>query len=223
MSDLLLSPQEARVIAALVEKSITTPQYYPLTVNALTAAANQKSCRSPVMNLSEGEVGSALLSLEQQKLVERDEHGGRAVKWRHRLQHQLLLKAPAMAVLATLMLRSAQTGAELRANAASLGGPDDLAGIDASLQDLADRGQPLIAALPRAPGQKEVRYAHRLCGDVAATSLEELASARSSLSAQTGGGSESLTALGERLAALEARVAELERQLGLEPGTGPGT
>uniref|UniRef100_UPI0025E33CC4 DUF480 domain-containing protein n=1 Tax=uncultured Nevskia sp. TaxID=228950 RepID=UPI0025E33CC4 len=99
MSQILLSPNEARVLAALVEKSITTPQYYPMTVNALMMASNQKNSRSPVMNLTEGDTGAALNTLEADKLVTRDDTAGRVPKWRHRFHHQLLLKAPTMAVL----------------------------------------------------------------------------------------------------------------------------
>jgi len=93
MSELLLSPAEARVVAALVEKSITTPPYYPMTVNGLMAACNQKTVRSPVMSLSEGEVGSALLSLEEHRLVARDSFSGRAQKWRHQFMQQMLIGA----------------------------------------------------------------------------------------------------------------------------------
>ncbi|MGH8519538.1 MAG: DUF480 domain-containing protein [Panacagrimonas sp.] len=114
---LTLDPIEARVIASLVEKSVTTPQYYPLSVNAVLVACNQKSSRDPVMSLTEGEVGAALARLESQRLAKRDDQGSRVPKWRHRFQHELLLKEPVMAVLVTLMLRGPQTLAELRANA----------------------------------------------------------------------------------------------------------
>ncbi len=209
MSDVLLTPAEARVVAALVEKSITTPQYYPLTVNAIMMAANQKSCRHPVMNLSEGDVGAALNRLEGDGFVARDNLSGRVTKWRHRFQHQLLLKPEALAVLATIMLRGPQTVAELRANAAQLGGPADAEGVAAVIRDLGDRGQPLVAQLARAPGQKETRFAHRLCGDVPVSSLEiELPVPGASRSSA----SDALVALEERVRALEARVAELERR-----------
>jgi uncharacterized protein YceH (UPF0502 family) len=205
---LLLTPAEARVLAALVEKAVSTPQYYPMSVNALTLAANQKTCRAPVMQLSEGEVGAALSRLESEKLVSRDDQSSRVSKWRHRFQHQLLLKEPALAVLVTLMLRGPQTLSELKANAAGVNGPADFEGVQNQLQDLADRAQPLVALLPRAPGQKEARYAHLLCGvpDQASTTFEAEPIPVSAPSASM---------LEARLAALEARVAELERQLGL--------
>src|SRR3546814_347615 len=153
MSEILLSPAEARVVASLVEKSITTPAYYPMTTNALMLAANQKTSRNPVLSLTEGEVGNALNRLEELKLIGRDSFSSRAQKWRQQFLHQMMLKTPTQAVLVTLMLRGPQTLAELRSNAASLNGPNDDDGIRAALDDLADRAQPLAAQLPRASGQ----------------------------------------------------------------------
>lgn len=199
MSELLLSPVQARVIGALVEKSLTTPQYYPMTVNALTAACNQKNCRSPVMQLREGEVGSALLDLLERDLVAEDA-GARSPRWRHRFTHQLLLKPPAQALLVALMLRGPQTLAELRANAANLGGPDDQAEVKAVLDDLADRAQPLVRRLVREAGRSQERYAHLLCGEDA---IPEVTAAPV---AAAGG-------LAARVEELERRVAELEQRL----------
>lgn len=210
MTALLLSPTEARVLAALVEKSITTPQYYPLTVNALMMAANQKNSRHPVMSLGEGEVGAALNALEAQSLVQRDDLSGRVPKWRHRFQHQLLLKPQTMAVLATLILRGAQTVAELRANAAGLGGPADAEGVTAALADLADRAQPMVQQLPRAPGQAAARWMHLLSGAPTAAELADQAS-RPARSTEQETSAPSRAELEQRLEALEARVAELEK------------
>lgn len=207
MSTLLLSPAEARVLAALVEKSITTVQYYPMTVNAIMLAANQKTSRSPVMGLVEGEVGAALRALELHKLVARDDFGGRVPKWRHHFHNQLLLKPPMVALLATLMLRGPQTLSELRANAAALGGPADAEAVTAALQDLGDRAQPLVTQLPRAHGQKEARYAHTLCGEVAAPFAPEPVAVSAASSEKT-----TLADLLQRVLALETRVAQLEQQ-----------
>jgi hypothetical protein len=214
MSQLSLSPAEARVVAALVEKSITTPQYYPMTVNAIMLAANQKSCRNPAMNLTEGEVGAALNRLERDRFCVRDDLSGRTTKWRHQFQHQLLLKPAALAVLVTLMLRGPQTASELRANASALGGPADAETLTSTIQDLIDRNQPLVTLLQRVAGQKEARYAHLLCGapTTAVTETPEPPAIRRDDPAAT----ESLAA---RLSALEARVAELERRL--STGAGP--
>ena len=208
MSQLLLTPAEARVLGSLVEKSITTPAYYPMTVNALVAAANQKSSREPVMALSEGEVGNALLSLEEKGLVGRDDSSPRSTKWRQKFQHQLLLKPATQAVLVTLMLRSAQTSAELRANAAVLGGPADVDGVQAALDDLADRAQPLVMTLPRQAGQSAVRHVQLLCGEPDLKTLAVLAEAP--VRAASNPGLEARIAeLEQRLSALEARLTEL--------------
>ena len=207
MADLLLTAVEARVIAALSEKSITTPQYYPMTVNAIMLASNQKSSRDPVMQLREGEVGAALLDLAAKGLAARDDAGSRVPKWRQSFQHHLLLQAPAFAVLVTLMLRGPQTAAELRSNAAALGGPADADGVGAVLKDFSDRAQPLVVLLPRAPGQKEQRYAHTLSGppDPLVTG-PAAAPAAAAAPAPRG----TLSELEEKIRALEARVAALE-------------
>jgi uncharacterized protein len=216
MAELLLGATEARVLAALAEKAITTPQYYPLTLNALMLAANQKNARDPVMKLTEGEVGAALNRLQELGLCARDDTLGRVPRWRHQFQHHLLLQPPPFALLLTLMLRGPQTVAELRANAAALGGPADAAATEALLADLADRAQPLVVLLPRAPGQKEARYAHTLCGP---PSLPEPAApsrvavppspaAPREAPAQSG---PAIAALEQRLRLLEERVAALER------------
>lgn len=202
-----LSPNEARVLAAMVEKSIATPQYYPMTVNAIMLAANQKSSRSPVMNLSEGDVGAALNVLEQHKLVARDDFGGRTPKYRHHFHNQLLLKPAVTAVLATLMLRGPQTLSELRANATVLGGPADAEGINQALQDLADRAQPMATLLPRVAGQSSQRYAHTLCGEPVVAFEPETVVVSS-----VPGERISLADLQQRILALEARVAELEQK-----------
>ena len=220
MSEILLSPNEARVVASLVEKSITTPQYYPMTVNAIMLAANQKSSRYPVMQLGEGDVGNALNRLDELKLVARDSFSGRAQKWRHQFLHQMLLKAHTQAVLVALMLRGPQTVAELRANAAGLNGPGDDDAVRAALDDLADRAHPLVVQLPRAPGQSAVRYAHLLCGADAVPAVEHLAPA----SAERNPEPSKLAALEARIAVLEAKIADLEQKLGesLGGGGGPG-
>jgi hypothetical protein len=196
---LRLTPVEARVIASLAEKSIATPQYYPMTVNAIMLASNQKSSRDPVMQLKEGEVGAALLDLAEKGLAQRDDAGGRVPRWRQSLQHHLLLQAPAFAVLVTLLLRGPQTQAGLRSNAVALGGPADAEGLARVLADLADRAEPLVSLLPRGHGQKEARHAHTLCGPPEPSAAPAPAPARATLAD-----------LEEKVRALEARVAALE-------------
>ena len=206
MSLLILTPAEARVLASLTEKSLTTPDYYPMTVNGLMAACNQKSSRSPVMSLTEGEVGNALITLEEKSLVSRDDSSSRATKWKSRFMHQMLLKPATQAVLLCLMLRSAQTTAELRANAAPLNGPADAEGVQAALDDLADRAQPLVLTLPRVVGQSAVRHAHLLCGEPALGDLPVAVERPAST------GSERIATLEARVEALEARLAALENK-----------
>ena len=189
---LQLTPVEARVIASLAEKSVATPQYYPMTVNAIMLASNQKSSRDPVMQLHEGEVGAALLDLADKGLAQRDDAGSRVPKWRQSFQHHLLLQPPAFAVLVTLMLRGPQTQSELRSNAAVL-------------KDFSDRAQPLVVLLPRAPGQKEQRYAHTLSGP------PELPAAAPASAAPAPRAS--LAELEEKVRALEARVSALEAKV----------
>lgn len=205
-----LTAVQARVIACLVEKSITTPQYYPLSVNAVVTACNQKSSRQPLMNLSEGEVGATLNQLEELRLAKREDQISRVPKFRHRFQHELLLKDGPMAVLVTLMLRGPLTLAELRASAAPINGPADTAGVHAALEDLADRAQPLVAALARQPGQSAQRYTQLICPDAA----EGLQTGSFEAAPAAEAGVPSLT---QRVAYLEQRLAELERQLGVEP------
>jgi uncharacterized protein YceH (UPF0502 family) len=188
-----------------------------MTVNALMLAANQKNNRHPVMSLTEGEVGAALNALAGQELARRDDSLGRVPKWRQQFQHQLLLQPPAFAVLVALMLRGPQTVAELRANAAGLGGPADAAGIATELQSLAERAQPLVVLLPRGAGQKEARYAHTLSGvpDASAAAPERSAARAAPVE------SADLAELREQLRALEERVAELERKKGPPSGMNP--
>lgn len=217
MSELQLSPAEARVVAVMVEKSITTPQYYPMTVNAIMMAANQKTSRHPLMNLTEGDVSAALNRLEELKLVVRDSFSGRVQKWRQQFMHQLMLKPQTMALLTTLILRSSQTAAELRANALPLGGPGDADAFSAALADLADRATPLIVQLPRAHGQAATRYAHTVSGAQDSVAFETPAGA----SAASGGERVDLATLLARVLALEIRVGDLESQLGINPTTPP--
>lgn len=214
-NELQLSPVEARVIAALAEKSITTPQYYPLSVNALMLAANQKNSRDPVMKLTEGEVGAALNRLRELGLCRSDDSLGRVAKWSHQFRHHLLLDPPAFAVMIALMLRGPQTVAELRANAAPLGGPTEPEGVSALLASLADRAQPLVVLLPRGPGQKEARYGHTLSGmpDYSGTAAARTAAEVGEATAE----SSRIAELEERVRKLEERLAELEGSRGLSP------
>ncbi|WP_420428063.1 YceH family protein [Algiphilus sp.] len=210
-SSLLLTETQARVLACLVEKGVTTPAYYPMTVNGVMTAANQKSNRAPVMQLRETDVGGALTDLETMKLVARDESSSRATKWRHRFEHETLLPKPVLAVLVALMLRGPQTIAELKSHGAPLGGPDDADGVRAALDRMADRADPLVRELPRAPGQSATRWAHLLCGEPV---IPEPSAAPSAGSAR-GHQQELIEALQARVATLEEEVAALKAALGI--------
>jgi len=213
MSTVSLNPTQARILACLVEKAATTPAYYPMTVNGLMAAANQKSNRQPVMQLREAEVGGALSDLESMKLVARDESSSRATKWRHRFEHETLLPKPVLAVLVALMLRGPQTIAELKTHAAPLGGPEDADGVRSALERMADRGDPFVREMPRAAGQSATRWAHLLCGE---PEMPEAAPAP----ARASGQQQTIAELTARVETLERQVADLRAALGVSDSEG---
>ena len=153
-----LDPIEQRVVGCLVEKELSTPDVYPLTLNALVAACNQTSNREPVSRLSPGDVEAALLRLMADLLVWRD-RGARALRWKHSLDEKLALREPAAkAILAELLLRGAQTPGELRSRTPRMHQFAELAEVEERLRALAARG--LVEELPRQPGQKERRWRH---------------------------------------------------------------
>ena len=162
-----LSETEVRVLGSLVEKQLTTPEYYPLTMNALTAACNQKSNRDPVMSLDDTAILGAVDSLRDKNLVYLY-YGStsRTVKYKHMLPSVYELEPPAVAVLAVLCLRGAQTIGEIRERTGRLFEFSGLGEVQETLDDLARRDEPLIIKLERQPGQKEARYAHLLAGDI---------------------------------------------------------
>jgi len=166
---------EARVLGSLVEKQLTTPEYYPLTLNALTAACNQKSNREPVMSLGETEILAAIDSLRDKNLVYLF-YGStsRTVKYKHMLPNVFELDEGCVAIVALLLLRGPQTVGELRGRSDRLHEFSGLEEVQTTLDQLADRSEPLVLRLERQPGQKEARYAHLLSGkiDQAAIAVE---------------------------------------------------
>ena len=154
-----LDASETRVLGSLAEKQMSTPEYYPLTLNALIAACNQKSNREPVMELSEGDVQSALDRLQSEKLVWKV-MGGRAVRWEHNLDTNLQLDRPSKAVLTLLFLRGAQTPGELRGRSDRLYAFESIGEVEETLQRMA----PMVQEIARRPGQKESRWMHTLSG-----------------------------------------------------------
>ena len=171
----ILSDIETRVLGALVEKQVTTPEYYPLTLNALTLACNQKNNRHPVTAYAESEVAQAVESLREKNLAYVF-YGStsRVPKYKHVMPEVLHLNAAETALMCVLMLRGPQTPGELRGNAARL---HEFAGLDEVEQTLAGlithEPDPLVARLPRQPGQKEVRFAHLLSGEIRVEALPE--------------------------------------------------
>ena len=163
-----LTPLEARVLGVLVEKHATVPDTYPLSLNSLVAGCNQKTARDPVIEASDADVLAAIDGLKSMSLVF-ESSGGRVSKYEQNAARGLNVPSPAAALLAVLMLRGPQTLAELRTNAERLHRFADSAAIEAQLQQLADRFPPRALLLPRAPGAREPRWAHLLCGEVQMT------------------------------------------------------
>src|SRR5882757_11409193 len=161
-----LSEIEVRILGALVEKESTTPEYYPLSLNALVNACNQKSNRDPVMTLDEESVRQALRSLSEQALVRSAGGDSRVAKFEHRLNELYNFHRHEIAVLCVLLLRGPQTPGELRTRTERMYSFEDLDGVHSALQHLMKREPPLAKILPRQPGTKESRYAQLLSGDV---------------------------------------------------------
>ena len=195
-----LDAASVRVLGALMEKEMTTPDLYPLSVNALLAASNQRSSREPVMDLTEDEVRTALDVLEANGLVAQAREGGRVARFEHRIRTVLNLRRDETAIVCLLLLRGPQTPGELRSRSDRMFAFDDLAAVQAALDRLAARDEPLAAALKRAPGSREVRYTH-LLGDAAAPAPPP----------ETPAGRGELAELRAMLEALEQRVRALER------------
>src|SRR6266403_1365608 len=202
--DILLNEMEERVLGSLIEKELTTPAYYPLSLNALVNACNQKSNRDPYMNLDEDAVREALRTLNQKELAgPADNMESRVKKYEHRLQEAFNFTRHEIAILCELLLRGPQTPGELRGRAERMHTFDDLGIVHSTLQRLMKREPPLVKVLPRQPGTKEARYAHLLYGDV------EVSDARPASEATAA----SLNADGERIAILEEQVAGLQKEV----------
>ncbi len=168
-----LNDVEVRVLGSLIEKEITTPDYYPLSLHALVAACNQSSNRNPVVHFDEDTVARATESLREKKLVHQvDRSESRVSKYRHVLYEAMNLGRPAVAVMVVLMLRGPQTVGEIRTRSNRLYDFSSLEEVDLTLNSLMSREPPLVVRLPRQTGQKEVRYAHLLSGEVIITEPE---------------------------------------------------
>lgn len=205
--EIALNSVEARVLGVLIEKEMSTPDYYPLTLNALVNGCNQKTNRDPVMDLEESLVSEALDRLRADRLVwQVKAQGSRALKYEHNLKEVFELSSRELAILCELLLRGPQTAGELRSRTARLVEFPGLPAVEHALKKLAEHEKgPFVLQLPRQPGQKESRHAH-LLGDLDPADLETVSEA-ATVRFQ---GPDRVTALDERVAALETELAELK-------------
>ena len=200
----LLTTAEARVLGCLIEKEATTPDAYPLTVNAAHVAANQKTAREPVMNLDPGDVHHALRQLDERKLA-RQVFSSRAERYEHRAGAYFSLPQAQVALLGLLLLRGPQTVGELLARSERLAKFADADDVRHHLDRLAQRQPALVVQIPRGPGQREDRYMHLLSGPVDVAAINERMSAQRSDSEPS--------ALEARVAGLESEVAALREEI----------
>ena len=214
-----LTPLEARVLAVLVEKHATVPDTYPLSLNALVAGCNQKTAREPVMETREADVAAAIDELKALALVV-EVSGARVLRYEHNMGRVLALPGAAVALLAVLMLRGPQTAAELRQNAERLHRFADVSSAEGFLEELAQKTPPRVLRLARAPGMREPRWAHLLCGAVDEASLGSVApgvvnEAGASNAVELEVLRAELSRQGQELKRLQALVERLARELGI--------
>ncbi len=216
MLPLDLSANECRVIGCLLEKSVTTPDHYPLTLNALTNACNQKSARDPVMNLSQGVVQNTVRQLESRHLLRVEDNFKRGTeKYSQRFCNtsfsELQFDSAEYAIVCLLLLRGPQTPGELRTRSARLHEFADNDAVVDALKGLIERdGDPLVVKLPRTPGRKDSEYMHRFAGEIVVDAhIEQAAETR----AASGSARSSVAELERRIADLEAEVALLKERL----------
>lgn len=208
--NITLNEVECRILGSLLEKEVTTPEYYPLSLNALVNACNQKSNRDPVMNLDEAVVRQTLRSLEGQSLVRSvSPADSRVTKYEHRLQEAFNFYRHEIAILCLLLLRGPQTPGELRSRSERMHSFDDLSAVQSSLQHLMKREPPLAKPLPRQPGTKETRYAHLLSGDVVQADPELMVTAHTLERSVDG---DRVRQLEEEIAGLKNEIADLKQQ-----------
>jgi uncharacterized protein YceH (UPF0502 family) len=200
----MLSAAEARVLGSLMEKQRTTPDQYPLTLNALVSACNQKTSRHPVMRMEVGEVGHTVNALRDRGLIHAS-FSGRTERYDHKLAGTFMLDRRQQALLCVLMLRGPQTLGELRTNTARLAEFDDLGAVQATLSEMERHNPPLVRELPRQAGMREQRFAHLLCGEPKVEASTPAATPARSTAAST--------ALEERVERLESEVAALRAEI----------
>jgi len=208
-----LSLNETRVIGALIEKEVTTPDHYPLSLNALTNACNQKSNREPVLSLSEGEVQEVVDALIEASLITEQRVGSRVAKYKHRFCNtqfsEYHLSPPEAAIICLLFLRGPQTPGELRSRSGRLHAFKSVPEVESALGKLLEKeGGPMVCKLEREPGRRESRFMHLLSGEVKAD-------ASHSSVTQTNSSSPQDEATHERIEALEQQVASMQEEINL--------
>jgi uncharacterized protein len=207
----LLTVIEARVLGALIEKQVTTPDYYPLSLNALMNACNQRSNREPTMDLDEDAIRQALHALEEKRLAGRARGSdSRVAKYEHWLQEAFNFTRGETAAVCVLLLRGPQTLGEIRGRTERLFHFEELSDVQATLQRLMEREPPLVKMLPRQAGTKEARYAHLFSGDVETFDSQTGSSKTSGATVDQGGRIESLE---QQVARLQSDVDEMKQQL----------
>lgn len=206
-----LDAPEVRVLGCLLEKQQATPEYYPLTLNALVAACNQKSNREPVMELSEDDVAAAVERLRYERLV-RELSGSRTSRFEHLLDYRLRLDRGQKAILTLLLLRGPQTTGELKSRSERMHAFSSVSEVENAIEEMSERSRPLVSRVARRSGQKEDRWMHTLAGvlePVAESEERPAPSVRAS-------GSSRIEALEERVARLEASLLDLQQRLGVD-------
>jgi uncharacterized protein len=210
MSNIVLTPEEARILGSLMEKSVVTPEQYPLTLNALTLACNQKSSRDPVMSLDQGAVQHTARQLENKHLVSSEENfRGRVVKYTQRLCNtpfgEFQLSEDEFAVICLLLLRGRQTPGELRARSGRLHEFESNDAVDITLNGLINREEgALVARLPRTPGRRDFEYMHLFYGPIESVAAD--------VGPQTSGTAD-VARPPDRISRLESRIDQLEQEL----------
>ena len=210
--NIVLNEVEARVLGCLVEKEITTPEYYPLSLNALLHACNQKSNRDPLMTLDEDAVRRALHTLGDQVLVRSAGGDSRVPKYEHRLADTFNFTRPETAILCELLLRGPQTPGELRSRAERMHPFDDLSVVHSTLKHLMEREPPLVTLLARQPGTKEARYAHLLSGNVEPSEPHPMKGKQEPSISGASADDERIMRLESEVASLQNEITDLKRQ-----------
>ena len=211
---MILTSTETRVLGALIEKDITTPDYYPLSLNALVNACNQKNNRDPVMSLDETAVRDALNSLQEKRLAgPASGADSRVTKFEHRMQEVFNFDRREIAVVCVLLLRGPQTPGELRGRTDRMYHFEALEDVVSTLDRLAHREPPLVTMLARQPGTKESRYAHLFSGEVSEASVARALSPAASVSSDENASADRISHLETEVARLREELVEVQQQL----------